>query len=200
MSQKWKAFENTIAKELSMWLFGQEKILRRAPCSGGWLSRGADGDIIVAHDSDVYEKDYFCAVEAKCRVVRSGGKRSDGSKDEWHFEQLLTSKKHPILEWWQQLCSSKPVQVDKKIRFLVFSKTSGIAKAYIAVGRTDCEFIQEAGVSLHAIPRISFEVGRSEDPQVLTETLSFFSFTEFLKRVDPKPLQKLWREKNGFGS
>ena len=176
-----------------MWLFDDPKVLRRAPCSGGWLKRGADGDIIVAHDREVYEQDYFCAVEAKCRKSRGGA-------EEWHFEQLLTSPKHPILAWWAQLCESKPVVVDKKLRLLTFSKTSGTAKSFLAVGRTEMKFFADAGVSLRALPKMTFAVGRSEDPAVETEILYFFSFRAFLQYVDPKPLQSLWRKRHGVCS
>lgn len=196
MSQKWKAFENNAAKEISTWLFGNPKVLRRAPCSGGWLRRGAEGDIIVAENEETYGPDYFCAVEAKCRAVRSGSKKKDGSRDEWHFEQLLTSPKHPILDWWYQLCGSEPVVRDKKLRLLAFSKTSGTAKAFLATGRREIEFMEEAGVPFRALPKITFEVGRCEDPKVETEILHFFSFREFLSYVDAKVVQRLWRERN----
>ena len=198
-SQKWKTFENNAAKEISSWLFGDPKILRRSPCSGGWLRRGSEGDIIVAEDQDKYGPDYFCAVEAKCRLTRSGSKKKDGSKDEWHFEQLLTSPKHPILEWWYQLCSSEPVVRDKKLRLLAFSKTSGTTKAFLAIGRREYDFIETSGVSLRALPKMVFEVGRCEDPSIDTEVLHFFCFREFLGYVDADKVKKLWRNQDATG-
>jgi hypothetical protein len=193
MSQRWKTFENNVAKELGKWMFGDPKALRRTPCSGGWKGRGTGGDITIPDDRpELREFDMF-AYEAKNRVEKKLGKTG------WHFEQLLTSPKHSILEWWYTLTNSKPVQVEKKLRFMVFSKTCGIAKAYVALGEAEVEFLEEAGISLRALPKIVFEVGRCEDPSVETEILHFFCFREFLAYVDPKPLKELWRRKYAAG-
>jgi len=190
MSQKWKGFENAAAKSLGEWLFGDEKALRRTPCSGGWKGRGTGVDITIPDDRpDLREYDMF-AYEAKCRKVGSRGATG------WHFEQLLTSPKHEILSWWYDLSQSKPVKEEKKLRMLVFSKTSGIAKAYIAFGQPEMDFMGEAGVSVRAIPKIVFEVGRCEDPHIETEKLYFFGFREFLSCVDSGSLKSLWRRRN----
>jgi len=190
MSQKWKGFENVIAKDVSQWLFGDPKILRRAPCSGGWKSRGDDCDIIVADESEAYRDSLPFAIEAKCRATRGGGQ-------EWHLEQLLTSPKHPILDWWYQTTNCRRVQEEGKLRFLVFSKTSGVAKAFIVIGDPEVVFFNVAGVSLRAIPKIIFEVGRSEDPNIKTETLHIFRFREFLDVVDAKKVLSQWRNRHG---
>ena len=193
MSQKWKGFENSAAKALGEWLFGDEKALRRTPCSGGWKGRGTGVDITIPDDRpDLRSYDLF-AYEAKCRKVGSRGASG------WHFEQLLTSPKHEILSWWYDLTHSDPVVKDKKLRMLIFSKTSGIAKAYIAFGQPEVDFIEESGVSLRALPKVVFEVGRCEDPAINTEKLFFFSFREFLSYVNPAPLKELWRSKHAAG-
>jgi hypothetical protein len=85
---------------------------------------------------------------------------------------------------------------DKKLRFLAFSKNSGTTKAFLAIGRREVEFIEEAGVSLRALPKMVFEIGRCEDPNIDTEVLHFFCFREFLGYVDAKKVQNLWRECN----
>lgn len=190
MSQKWKGFENNIAKALGEWLFGDEKALRRTPCSGGWKGRGTGVDITIPDDrQDLFPYDMF-AFEAKCR---KGARR--GSEG-WHFEQLLTSPKHEILSWWYGLSLSKPVKEDKKLRMLVFSKTSGIAKAFVALGQTEIDFLCRSGVSLHALPKMFFEVGRCEDPGIPTERIYFFNFREFLDYVDAKSLKDYWRREH----
>lgn len=189
MSQRWKTFENEVAKALGGWMFDDPKALRRTPCSGGWKGRGTGGDITIPDDRpELREFDMF-AYEAKCRVEKQLGKSG------WHFEQLLTSPKHSILDWWYTLTHSKPVQDEHKLRFMVFSKTSGIAKAFVALGEREVEFLEEAGISLRALPKISFEVGRCEDPVVDTEILHFFSFREFLSYVDAGRIKELWRRK-----
>lgn len=189
MSQKWKAFENNVAKSLSQWLFGEEKVLRRTPCSGGWKGRGTGGDIALVDTHPELREDLLFAFEAKCRSSRGS--------DTWHFEQLLTSPKHQILDWWYQLSDSDPVVKEKKLRMLIFSKTSGIAKAYVALGEREVEFIEDAGLTMRALPKIVFEVGRCEDPGLDTEILHFFCFREFVAYLDPQPLKELWRRRNG---
>ena len=191
MSQKWKGFENTVAKALGAWLFRDEKALRRTPCSGGWKGRGTGVDVTIPDDRPELRVYDMFAYEMKCR--KSSNRGSDG----WHFEQLLTSPKHEILGWWYDLTNSKPVVEDKKLRMLVFSKTSGIAKAFIAFGQREFDFLIRAGVSVHALPKMFFDVGRCEDPNIITEKIYFFRFREFLDNVDAELLKKCWREDNG---
>lgn len=191
MSQRWKTFENEVAKALGEWMFKDRKALRRTPCSGGWKGRGTGGDISIPDDRPELRQYDMFAFEVKCRVGKAQGKTG------WHFEQLLTSPKHIILDWWYTLTDSVPVKAEKKFRFLVFSKTSGIAKAYALLGNPETDFLKEAGVVLRALPEIVFEVGRCEDPSVETEVLHFFNFREFLAYVDPEPLKVLWRRNYG---
>jgi hypothetical protein len=193
LSQRWKTFENVVAKELSSWLFGDPKVLRRSPCSGGWRGRGEDGDIILAASNSDLEMENPFSFEAKCRV------ESGCSSTGWHLEQLLTCKKHPILDWWYQVSSSAPVKAGK-LRMLIFSKKSGVANAYVALGMPEVSFIQEAGVSITALPKMIFFVGRSEDPNVQTEVLHFFNFREFVGYVDASLLRKAWRSNNGVST
>lgn len=189
MSDKWKGFENNVAKALGQWLFGDEKALRRTPCSGGWKGRGTGVDITIPDDRpDLKEYDIF-AYEVKCRKGNEQGKTG------WHFEQLLTSPKHVLLSWWYDLTHSDPVTKEKKFRMLVFSKTSGIAKAFIAFGQPEIDFLEEAGISFHPLPKVTFEVGRCEDPKVQTERLHFFNFREFLSYADSGLVKQLWRKK-----
>jgi hypothetical protein len=193
LSQRWKTFENVVAKELSSWLFGDPKILRRSPCSGGWRGRGEDGDIILAADNSELDKENPFSFEAKCRVESGCGETG------WHFEQLLTSKKHPILSWWYQVSTSAPVK-GGKLRMLIFSKSSGIAHAYIGLGLPEVQFVESAGVLLTALPKMVFFVGRSEDPNIQTEVLHFFNFREFIDYVDAGLLRRAWRSNNGVST
>jgi len=193
VSQKWKGFENNVAKALAAWMFDDPKALRRTPCSGGWKGRGTGGDITIPDDRQELRQYDMFAYEAKCRL--GAGRGTTG----WHFEQLLTSPKHEILSWWYQLTSSSPVVEERKLRMLIFSKTSGVAKAYTALGEAEVEFLEEAGISMRALPKIVFEVGRCEDPYIETEILHFFCFREFLAYVDSKPLKELWRRKYAAG-
>lgn len=190
VSQRWKTFENEVAKALSLWLFGDPKILRRSPCSGGWRGRGEDGDIILAESNSKLDDENPFSFEAKCRV--ESGRSSTG----WHFEQLLTSSRHPILDWWYQLTESRPVK-NGKLRMLIFSKKSGVANAYAAIGRRESEFLRRAGTCFSSIPKIVFEVGRCEDPSVETEVLYFFGFREFIGNIDARSLRSAWRLRNG---
>jgi hypothetical protein len=192
MSQRWKTLENEVAKSLSSWLFGDPKILRRSPCSGGWKGRGSDGDIIVADDKREFEADYPFCTEVKCRV----GTGETG----WHFEQLLSSDKHPILSWWFTLTEARPVSEKGKMRLLVFSKKSGLASAYVAIGDREYKFMESAGQSLRCLPKVIFSVGRSEDPSVSSETLYFFYFREFVGYIDAVRLKSLWRSLNVSGN
>jgi len=184
---KWKAFENNVAKALSAWYFdGDEKVLRRSPCSGGWKARGSDGDIILADDRKEFAEVWPFTVEAKCRA---GGSAKDG----WHLEQLLTAKKHPILEWWKQLCESKPV-VDKKMwRMLVFSKTSGISSSLLVFGDNEVYNIKEKAEQSLLLPAFRFFIDGGQ------ETLWFYSFTDFLQTVNPEALKIVWKEGYGQG-
>lgn len=183
---KWKGLENEVAKHISQWLFGDPKVLRRSPCSGGWKARGSDGDVILASDKEEHKRDFMFCIEVKCRASRGG-------KDTWHFEQLLTSPKHPILDWWYQLSEESPVIDGGKLRLLVFSKTSGLASAYAALGTREMYFIeQKAGISLRAMPKIVFEVGRCEDTKVETEVIRFFNFRELIDFLDAEKLKKAW--------
>lgn len=185
MSQRWKTLENLVAKSLSSWLYGDDKVLRRSPCSGGWKGRGSDGDVIVSDDHRDKEADNPFCIECKCRV--------GGGVEGWHFEQLLTSKKHPILEWWSVLSGSTPVVKKGLLRLLVFSKTSGIAGAFVCIGTPEVKFLSSAGIDIKPIPKITFEVGRSCDPSYETDKLRFMTFREFIDGVDAEVVKKAWR-------
>ena len=188
-SQKWKTFENVIAKELSKWLFGEEKALRRTPCSGGWKGRGTGADIAVPDDrADIREFDMF-AYEAKCR-----GGANLGSTG-WHFEQFLTSPKHQILEWWHTLSESALVRGSNKLRMLIFSKTSGVAKAYVALGEREMSFFRDAGTAIDYVPQVIFKLARCEDPSFSSETLHFFRFLSLLESVDAGKLKTFWQHR-----
>ena len=194
-SQRWKTFENNISNNLSAWLFGEQKALRRTPCSGGWKGRGTGVDITVPDDRpDIREFDMF-AFEVKCREEKH--RSSTG----WHFEQLLTCPKHAILDWWHGLTVSSPVKEQKKFRMLIFSKTSGIAKAYIALGLPEVKFFRDAGTEIDSVPKIIFEIARCEDPNYPSEVLHFFCFRTFLASIDSSKLKTYWRNiRNGQGA
>jgi hypothetical protein len=53
---KGNALENETAKTLSKWIYGENKILKRTPLSGGWAS-GKAGDVILDHE--YARKKYF---------------------------------------------------------------------------------------------------------------------------------------------
>jgi hypothetical protein len=187
MSQRWKTFENLVAQEVSGWLFGDKKILRRSPCSGGWKGRGSDGDVITSDDHRDKEEENPFSIECKCRV--------GGGDEGWHFEQLLTAKKHPIIDWWSVLSGSGPVVKKGKMRFLVFSKTSGLAVAFVCIGEREVRFLTDARIDLRPIPKIIFEIGRSCDPSYQTDVLRFFKLKDFLEDVDPELVKKAWKER-----
>lgn len=165
---KWKAFENNVAKTLSDWYFGDEKVLRRSPCSGGWLRRGGDNDIIVAKDQQDKEALWPFAVECKCRGT---------GKETWHLETLFTAEKHPVKEWWKQLSESDPVKKGGQWRMLVFSKTSGVASALVAIGA-------EVPVEAHNINSLLWVTP--------VETVAIFRLVDFVKCVNLNILMEAW--------
>jgi hypothetical protein len=186
---KWKVLENEIAKALSTWMFGDPKILRRTPCSGGWKGRGTGVDITLVDDREDLRKYDMFAYEVKCRVCKG---RSEGG---WHFEQLLTSKKHPILAWWRGLCDSDPVKKGKKMRLLIFSKTAGVASSYVAFGEAEHNFLQSSGVPIDAVPTILFSEGRCEDPKFRPEIIRLCHLRAFLSYVDAGKLKSAWEKR-----
>lgn len=190
-SQKWKSFELVMAKALSEWYFGDQTTLRRSPCSGGWPLKRAEGDIVAT--TPEFDKEFPWCVDAK--------QRKGGSGPEWHLEQLLTAKKHPILDWWFEMNDMAPVKAGKQ-RMVVFSKTAGLANALMVIGRKEFQWLKAVSGPFSAIPSMHFVVGRCEDPTVETERLTFMKFNDFLDYVDGKAIRQLVQEKGGwnFGS
>lgn len=103
VSKAWRSFENRVAKKLSKWLTRgvTDKALVRAPCSGGWPGKRAEGDIVANTDVSIPEDVRELAKHFKSKFVIEC-KRRKGSGDGWTLEQLLTAKKHPIIKWWEE--------------------------------------------------------------------------------------------------
>lgn len=173
---KWKVFERNVAKELGVWWCDDEKAFIRTPCSGGWPSKRAEGDVVGA-DGALYDAFPFC-VDAKCRK-------------NWDLETLLTHTTHPFVEWWYELGDMRPVREDGKLRLLIVSKTSGMAKALAVLGREEDQLLQQV-VGKWPVPSVVFDLSRSEDPCVVSERLRIFKVRPFLECIDAEALKEYW--------
>lgn len=187
-SQKWKSFELVLAKSLGEWYFGDPTVLRRSPCSGGWPLKRSEGDIVAV--TPELDKEFPWCVDAK---QRKAGSASTG----WHLEQLLTAKKHPILEWWFEMNDMAPVKAGKQ-RMVVFSKTAGLASAIVMFGKPEYTWLRSVSGPFSAIPSLHFVVGRCEDPAVESERLTFMKYLDFIDYVDGQAIRKLVQDKGGW--
>lgn len=174
----WKAFEREAARRIGIWWCDDDTAFRRSPCSGGWPKKRADGDIIAINDR----------MRLEHPIVYDCKHRKGSTKFPWHLEQLLTHKNHLLVQWWHEMGEMEPVKKGR-YRWLIVSK-SGISESLLVLGLREVRAI-EAIVpdKFRAIPKISFAVGRCEDPSVETEVLTFCRFLEFMDTIDGSDLR-----------
>lgn len=176
----WKGFERNVAKAISVWWCGDENAFVRTACSGAWPRARSDGDVVGSTED--LRREFPFVVDAKQR-------KYSGGKTEWRWEQLLTSPKHVILDWWRELDNIDLVKQGKK-KFLVISRT-GVGNAFLMIGDDEFDFIRSATTSILAVPRFSFHLGGSEDPNFTPDCTHVFQFKAFMSIVDAGAIRRL---------
>lgn len=148
MSQAWKAAERRIADKLSKWWTGTEKAFIRSPCSGGWPSARANGDMVANLDDASLPQEVkdaarnFVAtwsVDVKRRIRGSRGKTKESDEcEKWSLEELLTAPKHPLTKWWLEICDLAKTR--GTYRFLVANKAT--YHSYVVLGEREMAYLK----------------------------------------------------------
>jgi len=186
----WKASERLVGRKLGSWWADDEDAFVRAPVSGGWPKKRSHGDLVANTDVDVDTNTQILAhrfvttwsVDVKRRVKGSAGK-------EWHLEQLLSARKHPIIKWWADVTAIAARR--GTMRMLIFTKAKRqyclmfgepemnylLGNIVMAASGDVGEDRLERLVGLHLVLR-----GRSG------ERLFIFDFDAFLKAIPARVL------------
>lgn len=204
----WKSAESRISKNLSLWWTGHPKAFIRSPCSGGWPSARSEGDMVAnltdkkvpqhIKDSAKLFTDTW-SMDVKRRIRGSSNKP-------WSLEELLTAPKHPIIEWWLEICALANTR--GTYRFLVANKAT--YHSYLILGEREMHHIKGCITnSLNYLPE-PFHWIKMLGPCItvagaspkVPEVLSVYELRSFLKRVDARVLGGLGdaQEEEGSGA
>jgi hypothetical protein len=209
----WKEAERRIAKALSIWWTGHPKAFIRSPCSGGWPSARAEGDMVAnlsdktvpqeIKDSAKLFTDTW-SMDVKRRVKGSRSKTKSGEQQKWALEELLTAPKHPIIVWWHEICALANSR--GTYRFLVMNKAT--RHSYVVFGEREVNYIKGCLVNqLHYQPE-PFQWSEILGPCItvtgaspgVPEVLSVYELRSFLDRVDARVLGGLGHAQEEEGS
>ncbi len=130
--RKGKKRENEIAKSLSHWWTGgsDNKVLRRAPLSGGFPKKGADGDILPMKP----------AAHGFPFIIDVKDRKSVESMD---FADLLSNKECPIFKWFVEvgnIVQNNPEAHARKLRLLIIHKNR---RDYGVIGAKELAYIED---------------------------------------------------------
>jgi hypothetical protein len=130
--------ENELAKQLSLWWTAgkDNKALRRAPLSGGWLRKGSEGDILPVAEST---QDFPFLIDVKDQKC----------VDEIEFADLLLRPDCAIFKWFDELTAMKqkyPVQHGAKQRMLIVHKYR--QGDYCVLGQPELSYIEDNAGSI----------------------------------------------------
>jgi len=181
MSQAWKSFELRCAKKLSLWLTDGacDNALVRTPVSGGWPTKHAAGDITANDDVDVPEKERQCA-KAFSRLFVVECKRRKGVNGGWTLEQLVTAKKHPIIEWWKETTELANRLACKRMMII----TKGVrGKPFVVFGDDEMRFLKKHIIPSEEGSEYTYPAHVLFSLPWLNEKLWAFSFNDFLKQT-----------------
>lgn len=209
MSKAWKATERRIAERLSIWWTGHKKAFIRSPCSGGWPSARANGDMVANNDDPTVPDDVKLSarkfVAEWSMDVKRRVRGSRGGDEKWNIEELLTSPKHPIVKWWLEMCDLAKTRGTH--RLLVVNKAT--YHSYVIFGEREMDYIKEcirrfnASAFTAGAPWSAFlgpSVMVSGVSTSVPEDLTMFELRSFLSKVDARVLGGLGNGPTGNGS
>lgn len=197
MSKAWKSTERRICANLSKWWTGHDKAFIRSPCSGGWPSARANGDMVanlddpkipqyVKDSAKLFTNTWSMDVKRRVRGSRSG-------TEKWSIEELLTAPKHPIVSWWHEI--NELASTRGTYRFLVANKAT--YHSYLILGEKEVTYLKSSiQGSLSFVPTDNFQWSNLVGPHItlvgvspqIHETLTILELKSFLRRVDSRVL------------